>query len=138
MTSCCARRLSDRGWGLLVKEVEVLRLLQAFKSRRGASRELVAADGFVVAATARHTGSQRLSDQQCVFPEDCSPALPKTICSGGGQVLERVSQLSCGRTIGIASAALQYLMFGHRIAFLVLFCGKMLLTSTTLMNFGNF
>lgn len=128
LTHGCARCLSDRGRVLLVKEIQVLRLLQAFKSRRGAGREWVAADGFVVAATARHTGSQRLPDQQCVFPEDCLPALPRTIISGGGRVLEKVSQLSRGKTIEIASAALQYLMFGHRIAFLVLFRGKILLT----------
>ena len=150
LTQGCARRLSERGWGLLICEKKVVCFLRSFQKptetvlqitdsgvevgsaqpngegttvqRRAvvdfrsmnrnfvAPRALVGADSLAVVGPMRQTGSK--------------PSLSAQVALKGYTELERLHVISKGRTIEIADADLQYLIFGHRVAFLQIFAGR--------------
>ena len=109
LSHSCARRLSEGGWGLLVEENESLRWLCEIR-QDGKERVLMLAQG-----------------NGCSFP-----SLPGTGSSPGGMstymgnTLESWTKASGGRRFDLSGTALQYLMFGHRVALMELFSGNLL------------
>lgn len=101
LTHGSVRRLSYRGWGLLVNT----------------DVDHVLAMGFEPPQTWNMEGGAPSWDS---LPSNVNPDL--------GQGLESIRVLVTGRLVELGRAALQNLQFGKRIEFLEIFCGMVMLT----------
>ena len=100
-----ARRLSDRGWGLLIeKEGEVAHVLLMGKEFS-------------------------IEDCEELVPIPATGySMPKNVYTELGPSMEMIRMLSQGKLVDLERSALACLQYGERIAFLELFCGMMMLT----------